>query len=203
MYRIIGADGKEYGPVTLEVMRQWLAQGRVNAQTKVLLEGTTDWKSLSEFPELGTVPGAIAPAPLAYGADTNLAAQDQVNGPAVGLMIVAILGLLMQVGSLVYRLFFSAVAASQPYGPFAANGPMRFMFSASFAVLSAIVGVGVGVLILIGALKMKKLENYGLAMVASIVAMIPCLSPCCLIGLPIGIWAVVILSKPEVKAAFR
>jgi len=52
-------------------------------------------------------------------------------------------------------------------------------------------------------LKMKKLENYGLAMTASILAMIPCLSPCCLIGLPIGIWAVVVLSKPEVKSAFH
>ena len=38
---------------------------------------------------------------------------------------------------------------------------------------------------------------------ASILAMIPCLSPCCLIGLPIGIWALVILMKPEVKAAFK
>ncbi len=52
-------------------------------------------------------------------------------------------------------------------------------------------------------MKMKKLESYGLAMAASIIAMIPCLSPCCLIGLPIGIWALVVLSKPEVKSAFH
>jgi hypothetical protein len=58
-------------------------------------------------------------------------------------------------------------------------------------------------LILFGGLKMQKLENYGLAMAASIVAMIPCISPCCLVGLPIGIWAVVVLSKPEVKNAFH
>jgi hypothetical protein len=32
--------------------------------------------------------------------------------------------------------------------------------------------------------------------------MIPCISPCCLLGLPIGIWALVVLLKPEVKAAF-
>ena len=57
--------------------------------------------------------------------------------------------------------------------------------------------------ILFGALKMKKLESYGLAMAASIIAMIPCFSPCCLLGLPIGIWAVVVLSKPEVKSAFH
>jgi hypothetical protein len=50
---------------------------------------------------------------------------------------------------------------------------------------------------------MKKLESYGLAMAASIIAMIPCVSPCCLLGLPIGIWALVVLMKPEVKSAFH
>jgi hypothetical protein len=50
---------------------------------------------------------------------------------------------------------------------------------------------------------MRKLDSYGLAMTASIVALIPCISPCCVVGLPIGIWALVILSKPEVKSAFH
>jgi hypothetical protein len=51
MYRIIGADGKEYGPISADVLRQWIAQGRANAQTKARLEGTTDWKLLTEFPD--------------------------------------------------------------------------------------------------------------------------------------------------------
>ena len=33
MYRIIGGDGREYGPISLDQMRQWIAEGRVNAQT--------------------------------------------------------------------------------------------------------------------------------------------------------------------------
>src|SRR5690349_8107496 len=51
MYRIFGADGKEYGPVSAEVLRQWIAQGRANALTKVLAEGATEWKPLSELIE--------------------------------------------------------------------------------------------------------------------------------------------------------
>ena len=35
MYKIIGADLKEYGPVSVEQLRQWISEGRVNAQTKV------------------------------------------------------------------------------------------------------------------------------------------------------------------------
>jgi hypothetical protein len=67
----------------------------------------------------------------------------------------------------------------------------------------SIIAILMSVVILLGALKMKKLESYGLAMTASILAMIPCLSPCCVIGLPIGIWALMVLSKPEVKSAFH
>ena len=33
--------------------------------------------------------------------------------------------------------------------------------------------------------------------------MVPCISPCCLVGLPIGIWALVVLNKPEVKGSFH
>jgi len=52
MYKIIGADGKEYGPITAEQLRQWMKEGRINPQTKVLPEGATEWKSLGEMPEL-------------------------------------------------------------------------------------------------------------------------------------------------------
>jgi hypothetical protein len=49
---------------------------------------------------------------------------------------------------------------------------------------------------------MQKLQSYQFALTASIVAMVPCISPCCLFGLPFGIWALVVLNKPEVKSQF-
>ena len=39
MYKIIGADGKEYGPIAADALKKWIAEGRVNAQTKILPEG--------------------------------------------------------------------------------------------------------------------------------------------------------------------
>ena len=41
-----------------------------------------------------------------------------------------------------------------------------------------------------------------LAYTGAILSMIPCVSGCCLLGLPFGIWAVMTLNKPEVKAGF-
>ena len=42
MYKIIGSDQKQYGPVSENDLRQWIAQGRVNAQTLIQAEGQTD-----------------------------------------------------------------------------------------------------------------------------------------------------------------
>ena len=51
MYRIIGNDGQQYGPVTAEQLKAWIAAGRANAATKAQSEPGTDWKPLSVFPE--------------------------------------------------------------------------------------------------------------------------------------------------------
>jgi Domain of unknown function (DUF4190)/GYF domain 2 len=67
MYRIIGADGKSYGPITVEQLKQWIAEGRANAQTQTFVEGATEWKPLGTLPEFTTyfappVPPVIGPS---------------------------------------------------------------------------------------------------------------------------------------------
>jgi uncharacterized membrane protein len=73
MYKIIGADQKEYGPVSADELREWIAQGRANGQTAVKLEGATDWKPISSYPEftanLASSPSAALPPPLPSPAD--------------------------------------------------------------------------------------------------------------------------------------
>lgn len=66
-----------------------------------------------------------------------------------------------------------------------------------------VLGLAMSALVFFGAWQMRELRQYPLALIAAIVAMIPCLSPCCCIGLPIGIWALMVMMKPEVKSAFR
>ncbi len=67
MYRIIGADGAEYGPVSLEQLRKWITDGRVNRQTSVKSEANKDWRPLNSIPELAGefAPPPISPAPQA------------------------------------------------------------------------------------------------------------------------------------------
>ena len=57
MYKIIGGDGQEYGPISEQQLRQWIVQGRVNEQTLVWREGMSDWQPLSSIPEFATYIG--------------------------------------------------------------------------------------------------------------------------------------------------
>jgi uncharacterized membrane protein len=69
MYKIIGADQKEYGPITADLIRQWIAEGRVNANTQVRAEGATEWQPLSAFPEFAASLGiSSTPPPFSSGA---------------------------------------------------------------------------------------------------------------------------------------
>lgn len=65
MYKIIGADGRPYGPVTADQLREWIASGRANGQTMVQVEGAADWKPLSSFPEFASALASAPPSPSA------------------------------------------------------------------------------------------------------------------------------------------
>lgn len=51
MYKIIGADGKEYGPMSADDLRRFITENRANAQTLAQVQGSQDWKPLASFPE--------------------------------------------------------------------------------------------------------------------------------------------------------
>ncbi len=70
MYRIIGGDGREYGPVSAQQIEQWIAQNRANGSTRVRTEPAADWRPLSEYPEFSVALAAVA-GPAAAPGDTG------------------------------------------------------------------------------------------------------------------------------------
>ncbi len=73
MYKIIGIDGQQYGPVSANQIRQWIAEGRIEHQTPVFVDGAKDWNFTGLLPEFaGLFAGGTPPpiAPLTPGAAT-------------------------------------------------------------------------------------------------------------------------------------
>jgi hypothetical protein len=94
MYKIIGADQKEYGPITLDQLRQWISEGRINAQTRVLPSGATEWKTMAELPEFATIlPRPAPPLPQRAGM-TPIPPSGSTSQMAIWAMVTGIVSIL-------------------------------------------------------------------------------------------------------------
>lgn len=67
-YTVRGADGKEYGPATLEQLTGWARDGRVQAQHEIRRSDTGYWSPASSFSELQAAFGAAAGPASQYAA---------------------------------------------------------------------------------------------------------------------------------------
>jgi len=66
IFKIIGEDGKKYGPVSGAQLRQWIAERRVESRTPVFVDGAKDWTFVGLLPEFtglfpGSAPSTISP----------------------------------------------------------------------------------------------------------------------------------------------
>lgn len=91
MFRVIGKDGREYGPVSVEEVRLWISQGRLDGQSKAREEGAAEWKSLGEMLEFkDTVAAKIPPAPPPGMAAVE--PQRKTSGLAIASLVLGVLG---------------------------------------------------------------------------------------------------------------
>jgi hypothetical protein len=139
MYKIVGGDQREYGPVTSDQLREWIASGRANGQTMASFEGSP-WKPLSTFPEFADALRVAAPPPLPPGMIPGqpLAVQ-QSNNLAVWGLVLSVFGFCCSPLSLV-GLILSAIGFSQIQ-----KNPQAY----STGTIIPILGIALGILAII------------------------------------------------------
>ena len=208
-YHFIGGDGKPYGPYSQEQMQQFMAENRVNAQSQVSTDGGA-WQPAAQYPELAsggappvpaTLPAMPAPGmPQAIMAANSAAAGAMVKGPAIFMMVLAIICIPLTLLGLALNLFASSMGSI--FADIPPEIASRLVQDGAIGIAQNAISLIANIVILIGALKMKKCQSYGLAMTASILCIL-CDWGCCCLGVGAGIWSIVVLCKPEVKAAFH
>ncbi|XXF79573.1 hypothetical protein P2318_07395 [Myxococcaceae bacterium GXIMD 01537] len=139
--------------------------------------------------------------PPGPGPSPQVDPRDAVNIPAILLMVTGGIMALSGLWGLVAPAKDMSAVLDDPNFPEQLRPMFEFLGSGAGRATN-LLPVALGGLVFFGGLKMRQLQSRGLAMAASIVALIPCFGCCCL-GLPVGIWSLIVLSKPEVKAAFR
>jgi len=102
--------GDQYGPARGDIMRRWIAEGRVSGDSLVWREGWTDWRQASQvftslpsaLPQPPPTPSAAAPAakeetPPAVPRSTRLTNRYESrkkSGSGMGIAVIVVLGLL-------------------------------------------------------------------------------------------------------------
>lgn len=129
-------------------------------------------------------------------------ALNAVNAPAVALIVVSSIAIVLGLFGLAADAFLVLSGMVEKLDQLKQGGMSKYT-QITVRTVWGIILVGASSFVFYGAMKMKSGHNYGLAKAASITAMIPCIGPCLLLGIPFGIWAFVVLNKPEVKQAFR
>jgi hypothetical protein len=125
----------------------------------------------------------------------------KVKPPAIGLIVTAALTLLTLGWGMIDTYFLGG--GGQPAPPDLGDNLQQAQ-EASKNPIFGIIALLVNAFIIFASVKMMKLESWGMALTASILAMIPCFTCfCCVLGVPSGIWSIVVLVDPQVKAAFK
>ena len=107
-------------------------------------------------------------------------AHSQVKGPAIGLIATGVLDWVLMVSACIFAAFKS---------------PENFL------IWLPILAIALSSWIIYAGLKLMQFERRGAVMVGSVLAML--VSPGNLIGLPLGIWALVVLNRRDVRKAFE
>ncbi len=131
-------------------------------------------------------------------------ALDRLKGPSIGLMVLSgitivfglfyMLGLVMIVGATLYNFGIAPFTG--------ARIPISRGDDWWIALLGTICGVA-NAAIFHGARCMRQGIGYRPAIIAAVLACIPVASPILYLGIPFGIWALIVLRWPAVRAAFQ
>src|SRR5579859_830651 len=152
----------------------------------------------SSPPPGGTPPatGPGSPPPPMTPKAASAAGTGMIVAPAVGLIVAAI-----------WKLFSALMAWFFLAGVFTDSwlGNLKDFGIGSFSHWGALAGFSIllfkvvpALLILVGAFQMLRLRSYAWALTAAILSLVAC----SLIGLPMGIWALIVLARPDVRETF-
>ncbi|MGO8930569.1 MAG: protein kinase domain-containing protein [Limisphaerales bacterium] len=166
----------------------------------------TDVETIATTSGAGTVPppppplysAAASPgAPLPPGTSATSPAFNSavVTIPAIGLVVAGALKLLSALtaitvlGNLHHGWLGNLIGPAAPFLPF-----NNSLFSWSIGLTKAVPGL----LMIYGGLQMAQLRSYAWSVAAGVLGIVAC----SLIGLPLGIWALIVLTRADVRQVF-
>jgi predicted Ser/Thr protein kinase len=142
------------------------------------------------------VGGSVMQLPTAKPATADHVSlvRQQLKVPAMGLLVAGIVNLLAALSIVLIPVLFPVLVADLE------EPSVRKIITLLLGVI-ALVSLVLGIILLLGAARMLDLQSYRIALLAAVVAILP-VAPGFPISLPFGIWALLVLSRRDVRTAF-
>lgn len=139
--------------------------------------------------------------------DARRKAQDALNWPSMLMLITGAVGMMWAFAQLVTEFVADTAQITEqllrniPEEQREAFMPLMNMRTTASGVFFSLLGIASNAFFIWAALQMRELKNWNAAVAAAVLLAIPCHCCYCL-SIPAGIWALVVLMRADVKAAF-
>ncbi|MBT4867775.1 MAG: serine/threonine protein kinase, partial [Planctomycetaceae bacterium] len=143
-----------------------------------------------EVESILTTAGILPPAAQSISTADNALVRGRLKVPAIGLLVAGIVNLLATLSIVLIPVVITLLSNGKGMG---IPGPTELLVVAC--------SLAMGTMLIAGAVRMFDLQSHRIAVIAAVIAVLPCTLGF-LISLPFGIWALIVLSKPDVQDAF-
>ena len=144
-----------------------------------------------------------APSVSGGPAQNQQALKTKMMGPGISLLIVGGLGLISMGGYFILSLVGMALDPDLSAPPAGASDAEQtgFYFGLYGSLIIMALSALLQIVVILGGVNFLRQKGRTMAIAACIVSLIPCMSSCCVFGMPFGIWRLVVLAAPDVKRA--
>lgn len=133
------------------------------------------------------------------------AALAKVRVPAIILMVLAPLGILLCAldGGVRAMNIVNDTVPMQGMNMDAPGVKAGYYVGMYGMLVAEVLGFLLQFVVIFGAYHMLMLKSRMLAMAANVISVIPCITACCVLGIPFGIWGLVVINDSAVKPFFE
>ena len=191
-YKFIGGDGETYGPYSREEMQQFMAENRVNSQTRVSADDGA-WQPAEQLPELTS--GDAPPVPATLGMPTA----PTVPPPTIKPGKLQAMAIMTLVGGII------ATISSVIWGIYAGITAIFTLGIGCICLIGPIYQMVAGILCIIQGSKLlgQNPDPYYAKTKKTAIMQIICIICFDVLNLTLGIVSLVFLNDEEVKAYIR
>jgi tRNA A-37 threonylcarbamoyl transferase component Bud32 len=184
----VGTDARLDGIVFRALEREPAQRYQRISEVKSDIESITRANAL-KTPKLSPIRNADDSPDMAAG-------RFRVTLPAAGLMVTGCLAFLQ------FLIWVGLQLVAPDLHPWGRLSEVATHTSILLSVVGLAFSAVASAFLVLGGLKMLQLKSYAWAVFGAVWAMMPWSCGAWLLGLPFGIWALLVLRKPEVRAAF-